>query len=370
MLTIYRRHLKSCKHGSEGRSYRRCKCPIWVDGSLDGHEMRKSLETRDWQKASDRVREWEANGTIAPEAKKDEPITITAAWEAFVRDAESRGLQPDSVRKYRHLKRVTLEFAVREGLRYLSEFDVAKCRDFRSTWTVKNASARKRLEYLRSFFRFAQESGWIAQNPAKALKPPKITDPPTMPFSRPEIEALLTAAPNLEVKALILLLRYSGLRIGDAVTLSSERIQDGKLLLRTAKTNVMVYVPLPDFAIAALDAVRRRNGYYFWSGTSRKSSVCDTWRKRLAPVFEAAAIPDGHPHRFRDTFAIELLLAGVPLERVSVLLGHSSVKVTEKHYAPWVLDRQQQLEEDVRRTWAQPETKGTPGVHGGKALVN
>ena len=44
---------------------------------------------------------------------------------------------------------------------------------------------------------------------------------------------------------------------------------------------------------------------------------------------------------------------------------HSSVKVTEKHYAPWVLDRQQQLEEDVRRTW----TKGTLEVRGGKALV-
>ena len=80
--------------------------------------------------------------------------------------------------------------------------------------------------------------------------------PPTMPFSRSEIDALLTAAPNLEVKALILYLRYSGLRISDAATLSFERIQNGKLLLRTAKTKVVVFVPLPDFVIAALDAVR------------------------------------------------------------------------------------------------------------------
>jgi integrase/recombinase XerD len=34
------------------------------------------------------------------------------------------------------------------------------------------------------------------------------------------------------------------------------------------------------------------------------------------------------------TFAVELLLAGVPLERVSVLLGQPSIKVTEKHYIP------------------------------------
>jgi integrase/recombinase XerD len=38
---------------------------------------------------------------------------------------------------------------------------------------------------------------------------------------------------------------------------------------------------------------------------------------------------------FRDTFAVELLLAGVPIDQVSLLLGHSSVKVTEKHYAPF-----------------------------------
>ena len=54
----------------------------------------------------------------------------------------------------------------------------------------------------------------------------------------------------------------------------------------------------------------------------------------------------------RDTFAVELLLAGVPLERVSILLGHSSVKVTEKHYAPWIREKQEQTEADVRRTWA------------------
>jgi hypothetical protein len=49
---------------------------------------------------------------------------------------------------------------------------------------------------------------------------------------------------------------------------------------------------------------------------------------------------------------VELLLKGVPLERVSILLGHSSVKVTEKHYSPWIRERQEQAEADVKRTWA------------------
>ena len=48
-----------------------------------------------------------------------------------------------------------------------------------------------------------------------------------------------------------------------------------------------------------------------------------------------------------------LVLGGVPLERVSVLLGHSSIKITERHYSPWVQSRQTQLEADLARAWAQ-----------------
>ena len=42
------------------------------------------------------------------------------------------------------------------------------------------------------------------------------------------------------------------------------------------------------------------------------------------------------------------------MDRVSVLLGHSSIKVTGKHHSPWVRARQEQLEADVRRTWGVP----------------
>ena len=54
---------------------------------------------------------------------------------------------------------------------------------------------------------------------------------------------------------------------------------------------------------------------------------------------------------FRDTFAVEMLLAGVPIDQVSILLGHASVRVTEKHYSPWVRARQDQLEKSVQSAW-------------------
>jgi integrase len=81
-------------------------------------------------------------------------------------------------------------------------------------------------------------------------------------------------------------------------------------------------------------------------------------------LFKLANISNGHAHRFRDTFAVELLLAGIPAERVSILLGHDSVRTTEKHYAPWVRSRQDQLEANLVKAWKEdPLLVVQSGVH-------
>lgn len=67
MLAICRRHGKRCAHGSQGRKHRRCRCPTWADGLFEKQEIRKSLETRDWEEAQDIVREWETEGQRSPE---------------------------------------------------------------------------------------------------------------------------------------------------------------------------------------------------------------------------------------------------------------------------------------------------------------
>jgi integrase/recombinase XerD len=372
MLTLYRRHKKTCDHRNEGRDYRRCQCPIWVDGFLAGHELRQSLKMRNWQEASKKIQEWEAQGCVAEE---QQPVTIEHACDEFLRDARARELREPTLYKYRLLFRRLKEFAAAEGFRYVIELNLDNVRAFRAGWPDHNLAAMKKLERLRAFFRFCTDSNWIADNPAKKLKNPKITDSPTLPFSREQMTRILAACHDYpdranapRVLALILLLRYSGLRIRDAVTLARERVRDGKLFLYTAKTGTAVWCPLPAIVTDALDAIASKS-YFFWTGESNPKSCVGNWQRSLRRLFRMAGVPDGHAHRFRDTFAVELLLAGVPLERVSILLGHQSVKVTEKHYTPWVRARQEQLEADVRRTWdadlvALTATKGTPEVHG------
>ena len=121
---------------------------------------------------------------------------------------------------------------------------------------------------------------------------------------------------------------------------------------------------LPSFTVvlAGAAAPKLSEQYFLWSGESKTKSATGDWQRALAGVFKEAEIPDGHAYRFRDTFAVGLLQAGVPMDRVSALLGHSSIKVTEKHYSPWVRARQEQLEADVRRAWGTERWHNSEGV--------
>ena len=372
MLTIYRRHTQRCPHREEGRKYRRCRCPIWVDGFLSGKEIRKSLDLRSWEKAQAFVRDWEAQQSLPDDSG---PVRIDAATEDFLSDAGRRKLSRSTVSKYNLLFRELLAFADNRGFRFLEELDLPTTRKFCGGWTQDNNTALKKLERLRAFFRYSVESKWLEKNPARKIQNPQVKQTPTMPYTPEETMKILRACDRYKgdwrrLKAFVFLLRYSGLRIGDAARLRKDRIESNKLMLYVQKTGVPVCVPLPDGVIEALNSFEHANQtYFFWSGTSDPDGIARTWMKYLHSLFQLAGIKGGHAHRFRDTFAVELLLKGVPIERVSVLLGHSSVKITERHYAPWVRARQEQLEADVKRTWGEDpilfsETKGTSEVHG------
>ena len=82
--------------------------------------------------------------------------------------------------------------------------------------------------------------------------------------------------------------------------------------------------------------------YWFRTTEAELRTAASRWQNRLSALSKSQGIAI-RAHRFRDTFAVELLLAGVPMERVSVLLGHESLRTTERHYAPWVRARQEQL---------------------------
>jgi integrase/recombinase XerD len=341
---------------------------MWIEGTTsDSKYIRRSLKTSSWEKASSKLKEIEDEGSpaLATPTRK----TVEGAIEDFIKDLRIRGMKASSMRHFTGIyENQLLAWCRAENYKYLNELDLSALREFRSTWE-SHAQRTKHTKQIRlkQFFKFCKSSGWIKENPVDGLGKIKVAQKPTDYFRPEEMKVLLDAALQSDplnkhrggrrLYALILLMRWSGLRITDAVTLERTRITNEELFLYQSKTGLPVYVPLPAEVIKALDTMpagmKPDPRYYFWSGKGKKDGAADVMWKAFRRV-AADAFPEkrAHPHMLRDTFAIEMLLAGVPLDQVSILLGHASVTMTEKHYAPWVKARQQMLSDNVKKAWA------------------
>lgn len=352
MLTLWRRHTQDCPHQHKGRDYLKCRCPIWIDWRMQGQRIRKPLGLRDWQAAQQRARDMEATGI----EKVGEAVTIQKATADFEADALNM-MQAVTLKQYKILFRQLNAFSQSKGLVFLRQIGVVEAREFRNTWTVSPRTAGKHLERLKRFFNWCMENEWIASNPAKPLKSPKVGDTDVIPFTEEQIAKILKTCEAYEGSnrvRLIILTKFmlaSALRIGDAVTISKERIvksaEGYSVVLRTAKTGVPVSCPLPtDVAKSLLELT---NEFPFWTHKSSAEKCAAGWRKIFARIFKAAGI-EGHPHQFRHTAAKRLLVAGVPIGYVASILGNS-VKICEKHYSKWIVERQHAVDKAVRASW-------------------
>jgi integrase/recombinase XerD len=351
MLNLFRWHVKKCPHDS--RENLKCQCPIWIDWTLpDGKRVRKSLKLRDWQAAQRRARDMEIEGIVDVTTA----VTIQKATDDFEKDAENN-VKPITLRKYRTLFKRLNEYSQKKGLIFLKQLNVVEVRDFRNSWTVSPRTAGKDIERLKRFFNWCAENRWLDQSPAKPLKVPKTGDTDVVPFDEAQVEKILKACNAHEGKnkqrliALTKLMLATGLRIGDATTISKSKIvkQDGDWIvqLRTMKTGTPVSCPIPADLAKALHGF---NGEHpFWNGESDAESVPKYWRKLYAEVFKEAEI-HGHPHQFRHTLAKRLLVKGTPIGVVAAILGNTE-QVCRRNYAKWLPERQKALNQAVKATW-------------------
>jgi integrase/recombinase XerD len=343
MLNLWRRHLAGCKHRL--RKYKSCTCPVWVQGTLHGKWIKKSLGVRNWEAGLRIVRGWEVGSSAGSQ-------TVSEAFDYFLADCVARQLKAETLAKYRLLQR---EMVALWGERPVDAVTVQDIAEYRQSWKLAGISARKKIERMRTFFKFCEQRKWSNENPAVFLKPPKITSVPTLPFTVGEmaqIRSALEIYPDRphgrreQVRIFVLIMMHSGLRIRDVVTLTMDKITEGYLELRTQKTGQPVRIPLPDEVLRVVEGLPYRP---FWSGVGLPKSAVADWQRTLARLFGLAKV-SGYAHKFRHTLAKRLLENGVSLENVAKILGNSA-KIVEMHYAQWVKSRQDVLDVEVRRTF-------------------
>ena len=382
-VSVYTRHGTSCPE-REDKDCRDCDCMKSIYIFQGGRDFRFSAKTRSWKKAEDlkdKIEDFfdpvQNELRKLKNAQQASRITVAEAVETYIADAATRNLARSTQKKYKQLFRKNmLDWAAQHGIQFLDDWSTARLTQWKASWlSLAPLTKRKTQERVMTFFAFCISQGWLTKNPALLLSPITVKQKPTGYFTSDQFEKLLTATSLFgwgsrdgkaaiwaeRLRVMLLLMRWSGLRIGDAVTLERSRLVGNNIFLYQAKTGTPVYVPLPPNVAQKLRNVppgKNPNArYFFWTGINREAAARG-WGNSFRRLFKLADLreDDGspkrcHPHMLRDTFAVENLLAGMPMDQVSILLGHSSIKITEKHYAPFVPARQQQIISAVSDAW-------------------
>ena len=162
---------------------------------------------------------------------------------------------------------------------------------------------------------------------------------------------------RLRARAMVLLLRYTALRISDVATLEKDRVRHGEIFVRTAKNGKPVRLPMPADLQRALDVVPTPRGtgdpgcpYFFWSGHGGTHAVIRDARRTLEAVYSKSGVEGACSHRFRHTLATEALEMGATLEEVADILGDTEA-IVRKHYAKWSAGRQARISDLLARIW-------------------
>jgi integrase/recombinase XerD len=373
VITIFVRHSEDCKYAGDEFS-KRCPCRKHLRWSQSGTQHRRKAGTRSWAEAERIKRELEDQLAGRPSTieAKDTAHYLRDAISVFLQDKQVQGITADVVAKYsRELDRLREHFE-RLGVYTVEGITRELLTGYCATWESLYHSSQTRAAVrtrCRGFLRYCYDAQWIPRIPP--LPKIHVDEAPTMPLDAAEYSRLLKAAtkfqappPSQHVHALIQLMRWSGLAIRDALTLTRAHIKNTggfyRVVTARQKTGVDVSIPLQKEIALEILSVQNDGPYIFWDG---KSDIVKSWTKYvMAPLFETAKIERGGnmmSHRLRDTFAVDLLEKGVPLEEVSKLLGHESIKTTERSYGKWVKARQARLDALVAATWRKAKPSKT-----------
>ncbi len=366
---VYNRHRLACPHRAQ-RFWKKCDCPKWITWHRDGKEYRISADTGSWSVAAERALKIEMQYRETLDPKPPQEQTIEMAVKLYLGDRMAQHLRDSTISKLTTVfEKQLLTWCHANDLHLLRELTLPQLQAWRSTWSDGAVAAKKKQERVRGFFWFCQRNKWLSDNPALGLSRIKADNRPADYFTPEEFKKILVAVDQFgktedqraRLKGMVYLLRWSGLAIRDAVTLERSMLgADDRLILRRAKTGVPVMLPLQTQIAYYLRHMMKHSNdrYFFWSGKGLPKSAVADWQRALRRLFDLADLKhaDGtpkrcHPHMFRHTFSIQMLLAGVPIEDVARLLGHSSVRTTEKYYASWVKARADRLEESVKAAW-------------------
>lgn len=256
-------------------------------------------------------------------------------WNHYEADKRIQGFSPNTLRAYAlQLKMLITDLEDIDisvvTLNLLKEY-LAKQSD-----RLKPSSLGHRIRFVRSLFRFAFEETYLTSNPSVKLREPKLEKRVPKFLMEEDVIHLKISCHTLRERALLEFLYCTGCRIGEVEKLNIEdlnwencsAIVNGK---GAKQREVYFTTECKLWLKKYLDSREDSCKALFVTDTNPvKRMAIPTLRwslKRLASRGVVAA--NVYPHRFRHTYACQLLDNGAPLDFIQGMLGHEKASTTQ-----------------------------------------
>ena len=180
---------------------------------------------------------------------------------------------------------------------------------------------------------YAVESDIIERNYASNIKLPRMQKSTRKAFSDLEIAQINKKAKDVEYGDYVMILIYTGMRIGEAVKLTKFDVKDG-IITAGIKTEAGINRQIPIHSKIhkmVMDRVERADPYLFSvkEGTPMNDM---TYRKRYYRALEEIGVQKLSPHCCRHTCATMLANAGVSTIYIQKFMGHTNYALTANVY--------------------------------------
>lgn len=258
---------------------------------------------------------------------------VLATWRTYLEASYSDAT-------VRHYWGSVMRFMTRHPLavEHITEDHVV---DFLQQFPFRSASRRAYYQGLKSYLDWCVRRGLIPSSPIAGLKVPVTEEKVTRALSEVEYAAVLTAAyaRNPRRGATLELLYYTAARVGEIITLRWDDVSSERVVLHGHKTGKERVVDMTPGLHAALGELFVYFGTYERVVPRSGATIWD-WCRTAG---REAGIEGVHPHLFRSTAATRMLVKGARPHAVQDVLGHGSIKTTQRYWAITEEDRKQAL---------------------------
>ena len=260
----------------------------------------------------------------------------------YLRDQYRRHCRPNTLRNSLIAIDQFLDFIKRAGKTHLEEItreDLGAWIEHGQDRGLKASTVKMRLRTLNAFLRYLIERDLIRPEVLSRRMIIKVPDSLPRAMDPEEIRHLISVIDTIRDRAMIVVLLRTGMRIGELlntlvedVNLTEQRIA----IYEAEKTRIGRVVYLSDDAIGALKAwLKKRDPHkaYLFYGQGRHMLTYPAARAMFKKYLDRAGLSHkGYSlHCLRHTCATELLNAGMRLECLQQLLGHSSIEMTRRY---------------------------------------